>query len=292
MVVTGPCGRGGHRPVEGRGKGATRAPIGALDRSGPAASHEPVGRILVGTSGWRYHHWRGVLYPEGLAGRLWLPHYARVFPTVELNVTFYGLPSPASSRRWRDETPPGFAFATKGSRFITHLKRLADPGRALGRFFRSLRPLGPRLSVVLWQLPPRFRPDLGRLESFLRRLPGEVRHAFEFRDPAWYREDVCDCLDRHGAAFCEHDLVDRPPPWKTGGFRYLRFHGTGYGGLYGERRLRPWAEDLRRWRRRGDAFVYFNNDLGGCAVRDALTLAGLLGPPRARKRRRQARGVR
>jgi uncharacterized protein YecE (DUF72 family) len=238
-----------------------------------------VGRILVGTSGWQYDHWRGVLYPEGLARRLWLPRYAERFPTVELNATFYGLPTPEASRRWREGTPPGFAFAAKGSRYITHLKRLRDPARALHRFFRALRPLGPRLEVVLWQLPPRFRPDLGRLEAFLRRLPGGVRHAFEFRDPAWYDEAVCRVLHRHGAAFCEHDLVDRSPPRATGGFRYLRFHGTsaGYGGLYGEARLRPWADDLRRWRRRGDAFVYFNNDLGGCAVKDALALATLLG---------------
>jgi uncharacterized protein YecE (DUF72 family) len=242
-----------------------------------------VGRILVGTSGWQYDHWRGVLYPEGLPQRSWLARYAELFATVELNATFYRLSTPAACDRWREATPSGFTFAAKGSRFITHVKRLRDPARPLRRFFRPLGRLGPKLLVVLWQLPPRMRPDLPRLERFLRRLPDGVRHAFEFRDPSWYHPAVCDLLDRHGAAFCEHDLVDRPPPRVTGGFRYLRFHGTsaGYGGLYGERRLRPWAEDLRRWRRRGDAFAYFNNDLGGCAVRDALTLAGLLGAARS-----------
>lgn len=238
-----------------------------------------MGWILVGTSGWQYDHWRGVLYPEGVPQRLWLARYAEHFATVELNATFYRLATPAACDRWREATPAGFAFATKGSRFITHVKRLGDPARPLRRFFRPLRRLGPKLAVVLWQLPPQMRPDLARLEGFLRRLPGGVRHAFEFRNPAWYQQAVCDLIDRHGAAFCEHDLVDRPPPRVTGGFRYLRFHGTsaGYGGLYGERLLRPWAQDLRRWRRRGDAFVYFNNDLGGGAVRDALLLARLLG---------------
>lgn len=244
-----------------------------------------MGRILVGTSGWQYDHWRGVLYPEGLPQRSWLARYAQRFATVELNATFYRLATPAACERWREATPAGFAFAAKGSRFITHVKRLGDPARPLRRFFRPLERLGPKLRVVLWQLPPGMRPDLPRLERFLRRLPEGVRHAFEFRHPAWYTEAVCDLLDRHGAAFCEHDLVDRPPPRVTGGFRYLRFHGTsaGYAGLYGERRLRPWAEGLRRWRRRGDAFAYFNNDLGGCAVRDALTLAALLGAAPSRR---------
>src|SRR5512143_2151187 len=180
-------------------------PFGALDMVRRHRSHGAVGRILVGTSGWQYDHWRGVLYPEGLPQRSWLARYAERFATVELNATFYRLATPAACERWRQATPAGFAFAVKGSRFITHVKRLGDPARPLRRFFRPLERLGPKLRVVLWQLPPGMRPDLPRLERFLRRLPVGVRHAFEFRHPAWYHPAVCDLLDRHGAAFCEHD---------------------------------------------------------------------------------------
>ncbi len=237
-----------------------------------------MGRIFVGTSGYQYDHWRRVLYPEGLGQSHWLARYAEVFGTVELNVTFYRLPTAAAVERWRDETPDGFLFALKGSRYLTHVKRLLDAGQGLRRFFRVVRRLGPKLGPVLWQLPPQMRPDLGRLEAFLARLPADVRHAVEFRGEGWYAAETCALLDGHGVAFCEHDLVARRPPRLTGGFRYLRFHGTTapYSGRYGRAALGTVAEDLRRWRRRGDAFAYFNNDLGGCAVRDALDLGALL----------------
>ncbi len=237
-----------------------------------------MGCIVVGTSGYQYDHWRRVLYPEGLPQYRWLAHYAELFRTVELNVTFYRLPTPAAVDHWRDATPDGFLFAVKGSRYITHVKRLVDAGQGLHRFFRPMRRLGPKLGPVLWQLPPQMRPDLDRLEAFLDRLPTDVRHAFEFRNEGWYGEETCALLDRHGVAFCEHDLVDRRPPYSTGGFRYLRFHGTTarYFGRYGRAALGAVAEELRRWRRRGDAYAYFNNDLGGCAVRDALDLGALL----------------
>ncbi len=238
-----------------------------------------MGRILVGTSGYQYDHWRAILYPDGLPRARWLARYAEVFATVEINATFYRLPTPVAVDRWRKETPESFLFAVKGSRYLTHVKRLRDAGPGLLRFFRPVRRLGVKLGPVLWQLPPQMKPDLDRLEVFLRRLPRGIRHVFEFRNQAWYTEAVCALLDRRGAAFCEHDLVEARPPRLTGGFRYLRFHGTTarYGGRYGREALRPVAEDLRRWRRRGDAYAYFNNDVGGCAVRDALDLLALLG---------------
>ena len=253
-----------------------------------------MGRILVGTSGFQYDDWRGVLYPEGLPQARWLARYAEVLGTVELNVTFYHLPTPAAAAHWREVTPARFLFAVKGSRYLTHVKRLRDAGPGLRRFFRPLARLAPKLAVVLWQLPPRTRPDLERLEAFLRRLPRSVRHAFEFRGEAWYGDAVCELLDRHGAAFCEHDLVEVRPPRPTGGFRYLRFHGTaaGYSGRYGRAALRPVADDLRRWRRRGDAYVYFNNDVGGAAVRDALELRALLAGPEAPGPRSPSRAAR
>ncbi len=229
-----------------------------------------------------YRHWRGVLYPEGLAQRAWLVRYASVFDTVEMNATFYRLPSPESVERWRESVPPTFTFAVKGSRYLTHMKRLLDADEGLRRFYGPISRFGAKLGPVLWQLPAHVKPDPERLDRFLAGLP-RGRHAVEFRDAGWYTEETCAVLDRHGAAFCEHDLVRRAPPRLTGGFRYVRFHGhTGkYSGRYGAAALRPYAADYLASARRGeDVFVYFNNDVGGHAVRDALDLLALLGEAR------------
>ncbi len=229
-----------------------------------------------------YRHWRGVLYPEGLSQRAWLVRYATLFDTVELNATFYRLPTPESVERWRDAVPPRFTFAVKGSRYLTHMKRLLDADEGLRRFYAPIVRFGAKLGPVLWQLPPHVKPDAARLDRFLARLP-RGRHAFEFRDPAWYSEETCAVLDRHGAAFCEHDLVGREPPRRTGGFRYVRFHGTTgrYGGRYGADALAPRARDYLVSAARGeDVYVYFNNDLGGHAVHDALDRLALVGEER------------
>jgi uncharacterized protein YecE (DUF72 family) len=242
-----------------------------------------MGRIHLGTSGYVYKHWKGRFYPTGLPASRWLPYYAQVFSTVELNATFYRLPTPEAVDGWRAQVPPGFLFAAKGSRFLTHMKRLTEVGLGLERFFGVVRRLGARLGPVLWQLPPQMKkPDAARLEHFLVHLPRDLQHVFEFRDAAWYHEEVLDVLERHGAAVCEHDLVPVPPPRVTGGFRYLRFHGAGarYAGLYGRAALRPVARDLKRWRDAGRvAWVYFNNDLHGHALLDAFDLSELLGEP-------------
>ncbi len=239
--------------------------------------------IHVGTSGYGYAHWRRIFYPEGLAAKHWLAFYASVFRTVELNATFYRLPTEQAVRNWRDEAPPGFVFAAKGSRYLTHMKRLKDPQQGLERYLDRIDHLRPKLGPLLWQLPPQMnKPDLDRLEGFLEALPKDLRHAFEFRSEAWYTRAVCDLLDRYGAAFCEHDLVAKHPPRITGGFRYVRYHGTTgrYGGLYGKRALAPMARGLSR--SNDDAFVYFNNDLQGHALVDALDFLELLGErPRA-----------
>ena len=235
--------------------------------------------IHLGTSGYVYAHWREIFYPKGLPARQWLAHYARIFRTVELNATFYRLPTAKAVDGWREGTPEGFLFAAKGSRYLTHMKRLKDVGDGIDRYFDLILRLGRKLSVVLWQLPPQMnRADPERLARFLEALPRKgLRHAVEFRSAAWYVDSVCDVLDAHGAAFCEHDLVAPRPPRMTGGFRYLRFHGaTGkYRGRYGKRALAPLARDLLA--RREDAYVYFNNDIGGHAIRDALDLSDLLG---------------
>jgi uncharacterized protein YecE (DUF72 family) len=235
--------------------------------------------IHLGTSGYAYDHWRRIFYPPGVPAKAWLAHYAKAFSTVELNATFYRLPSDAAVDGWRDGTPPGFRFAAKGSRYLTHMKRLLDPGKGIDRYFERIDRLGRKLDVVLWQLPPQMnKADPDRLQRFLDKLPREgLKHAFEFRDEAWYTAGICDLLEDYGAAFCEHDLVARRPPRLTGGFRYLRFHGTTghYSGRYGKRALQAVADDLAKGAAR-DAYVYFNNDLQGHALRDAMDLRALL----------------
>jgi len=242
-----------------------------------------MGRIHLGTSGYVYKHWKNLFYPPKLPARRWLPYFARVFSTVELNGTFYCLPSAETVDSWREQVPEGFRFACKGSRFLTHMKRLTDVGLGLERFFEVVLRMGPKLGPVLWQLPPHMKkPDPERLDNFLCHLPHHLQHVFEFRDAAWYHPEVLEVLDAWGAAVCEHDLLPEPPPFVTGGFRYLRFHGTAskYSGLYGKEGLRPVARDLEGWRRAGHtAWVYFNNDLQGHALLDAFDLAELLGDP-------------
>jgi uncharacterized protein YecE (DUF72 family) len=238
--------------------------------------------LRIGTSGYQYRHWRGIFYPEGLAQRLWLPHFARFFDTVEMNATFYRLPTETAVARWAELTPPRFVFAVKGSRYLTHMKRLLDTGEGLSRFFEPVARFGGKLGPVLWQLPPRMKADAARLDRFLSLLP-KGRYAVEFRDASWYSDEVCAVLERHGAAFCEHDQLPRQPPRLTTGWRYVRFHGTTgrYSGRYGPAHLRDVAADLLAWSRRGrDAFVYFNNDLGGHALYDALDLLALVGEDR------------
>jgi len=234
--------------------------------------------IHLGTSGYAYDHWRHIFYPKGMPTKEWLAHYMRVFSTVELNATFYRLPEETTVDGWRKGTPPSFVFAAKGSRYRTHMKRLLDPGPGIDKYFERISRLGKKLSVVLWQLPPQMnKADPSRLQNFLEKLPNKgPRHCFEFRSDAWYTDEICDLLDEYSAGFCEHDLVLARPPRVTGGFRYLRFHGaTGkYRGRYGKRALLPFARSLAKTRE--DAYVYFNNDLQGHALRDAMDLSELL----------------
>ena len=240
-----------------------------------------MGAIHLGTSGYVYKHWKGLFYPRELPASRWLPYYARVFTTVELNAPFYRLPTPAAVDGWREQTPEGFRFAAKGSRYLTHMKRLKEVGEGLEHYFGVMKRLGPKLGPVLWQLPPQMKkPDPQRLERFLEHLPRDVQHVFEFRNEAWYQEEVLEVLEHWGAALCEHDLLPVRPSRPTGAFRYLRFHGASakYAGRYGPEGLKPVAKDLRRWRRRGGtAWVYFNNDQHGHALLDAMELAEQLG---------------
>ena len=237
-------------------------------------------RARVGCSGWQYKHWRGDFYPADLPTTRWFEHYAARFDTVEINNTFYRLPEELTFRRWAERAPMRFLFAVKASRFLTHMKKLKDPEEPLDRLFTRMRPLSGHLGPVLYQLPPGWKLDLGRLEHFLQALPKGVRHVLEFREPSWYADDVSRLLERHQVSLCLHDMKGSATGMqRVGPCVYVRFHGAGgtYTGAYPEDRLARWAEWLNEQRRGGaEVYAYFNNDVGGHAPRDAVTLRRLL----------------
>jgi uncharacterized protein YecE (DUF72 family) len=239
--------------------------------------------IRVGTSGWHYKHWRGPFYPEKLPASRMLEHYLEHFDTVELNNTFYRLPSDEAVDAWREAVPPGFLYAVKGSRFLTHMKKLKDAGQGLERFFERADRLRRRLGPVVFQLPPRWGPDLPRLEAFLEALPHRHRYSFELRDPSWHTEEVYRILRRHRVAFCVYDLAGfESPRLLTTDFAYVRLHGPtdrAYQGSYTDAALAGWVKRIAEWSADVRAvYVYFDNDQAGYAVRDALRLKrGLAG---------------
>lgn len=239
------------------------------------------GRLRIGTSGWVYPHWRGIFYPRGLPAARWLPYYAEHFDTVEVNNTFYHLPTAAAVEGWRRAAPRGFLFSVKASRYLTHIKRLAPERGPIETFFGRAGMLGSHLGPILFQLPPTARADPGRLAGFLSALPRRHRYCFEFRHPSWFVEEVYTLLRRGRVALCVAEREGRASPLVvTARFVYMRFHGSAQaGGGYGARALRPWAERLGELLARGvDCYVYFNNDAGGHAVRDAQALCRLLAP--------------
>jgi uncharacterized protein YecE (DUF72 family) len=244
---------------------------------------EAVTRYHIGTSGWHYGHWRGVLYPEDLPPDRWFEAYAQKFETVELNNSFYRQPKASTWKAWHDEAPPGFRFAVKANRFISHIKRFNDCEKPLRTFLDGARLLKSYLGPVLYQTPPNFErtaENLERLDLFMSLLPTGIQHAFEFRHNSWFRDETLELLRRHGVALCVHDMPGlQPPKQRTAGFVYLRLHGgeTAYAGNYSEEALSAWAgtiDDLTRGN--AEAWVYFNNDLEGHAVRNALRLRQLL----------------
>src|SRR5690606_38020225 len=182
---------------------------------------------------------------------------------------------------WRDGTPPGFVFACKASRYITHIKKLKDPKDTTARFFDMAAALGGKLGPILFQLPPHWHANAGRLDGFLSALPDGHRYVFEFRDESWYTREVLRLLEHHGAALCIHDLEGSASPVETTApFTYIRLHGpdAAYQGRYDDETLQTWARRIHRWRRAGlDIYCYFNNDIGGHAPRDAMRLAEALG---------------
>jgi len=236
--------------------------------------------VHIGTSGWHYRSWVDAFYPAGTRPADFLTHYSRHFSSVEINATFYRLPTEAAVAGWRDTVAKSFLFACKASRFITHMKKLRDPGGSFARFFDRVAILGPGLGPILCQLPPGWRIDLERLQAFLDAVPTDVRCAFEFRNDSWLVPETLALLRARGAALCISDIDGRCSPIEvTADFAYVRLHGPGprYRGSYDDEALYRWTERLLTWRREGvEGFCFFDNDEKGFAAADALRLQDIL----------------
>jgi uncharacterized protein YecE (DUF72 family) len=240
------------------------------------------GSIHIGTSGWHYGHWRGPFYPEDLSPEGFLKFYAQRFHTVEINNSFYQLPSEPALQNWRESVPAGFIFAVKGSRFITHMKKLKEPERSLAPFLARIVLLKEKLGPILFQLPPRWHFNESRLAAFLSALPHGYRYALELRDRSWINPRALDLLARFGAAFCIYELGGYLSPREvTADFVYIRLHGPGgpYQGQYDPQTLAGWAGAISAWSRQGrEVFCYFDNDEAGYAAQDAWQLQNMLPP--------------
>jgi uncharacterized protein YecE (DUF72 family) len=260
-------------------------------------------KLFIGTSGWSYAHWaEGVFYPEGLAQGKWLEYYCRFFNSVELNVSFYRLPSRKVFENWHKRTPKDFYFVAKGSRFITHIKKMKDCQEPLKLFLENLSCLKEKLTAILWQFPPSLKKDLRRLESFLKLLNpvrntrdlqenkisngvmrNNTRQTFELRNETWFDKETFDLLKEYNSCLCIADSDQWPCAKEvTADFLYLRFHGRDglYSGNYSDGKLKEWASFAKRFSAGGgkdkDIFAFFNNDAYGYAVKNALRFKELL----------------
>jgi len=261
----------------------TRAPARSrLDRIATTMSPRArkTGRIFIGTSGYSYNHWRGIIYPPTISGSEMLAAYSDVFPSVEINYSFYHLPEEKTLRNWASQVKPGFLFVLKASKVITHNKKLAQVEEYLSLFCERARVLGDRLGCVLFQLPPSLHKDLDRLQSFLAVLPADMRHAVEFRHDSWIDNTVFRVLEKHAVAYC---IVSAPRLKSyfqaTADFVYMRLHGAKhwYSYDYSQEELAVWAEQIRAFSRGGrDVYVFFNNDYKGYAPNNALALMELI----------------
>jgi uncharacterized protein YecE (DUF72 family) len=232
--------------------------------------------VHVGTSGWHYQHWRGLLYPKSLASGKWLEWYAQRFATVEINNAFYRLPDAEAVAGWAGAVPDDFVMAVKASRYLTHVRRLHDPRDPVDRILQRMAGLGPKFGPILLQLPPNLRIDIASLGATLAAL-SERAVAVEFRHPSWYTAETRRVLEKFGAALCLTDSRGPQTPWwRTADWGYVRFHqGRAQPpSCYGQTALQTWADRLAEmWREDAHLYVYFNNDMHGCAPRDARHFA-------------------
>jgi len=238
--------------------------------------------LRIGCSGWSYKDWRGPVYPDKLPQRLWFDHYQQLFDTVELNSTFYRLPTATAVEGWAAAARPDFLFAVKLGAFGSHRMKLRDASSWLPNHIDRVQRLGEHLGPNLVQLPPRWKRNVERLDEFLSIAPSTMRWAVELRHASWIHDDVFDVLRRHGAALCVHDLLADHPFEVTTNWTYVRFHGPDalenpYHGSYGRAHLGRWASRLGELLHAGhDVYAYFNNDWFGHAVRDAAELRNAL----------------
>ena len=241
-------------------------------------------RVRIGCSGWNYRHWRERFYPKGLPQRRWFEFYAEHFDTVEINNSFYRLPPAATFDKWRAQAPPGFCYAVKANRFLTQAKKLKDCEEPLERMMAPFRHLGPTLGPILYQLPPRLKLNLERLESFLELVPRDVANVFEFREKSWYVPGTCALLERRGASLCLHDMPGSASERiAVGPVAYVRFHGGEgkYWGRYSDEGLLSWTDWLVGEAGKGrPVWAYFNNDIDAHAIHDAQTLKAMVAQAR------------
>ena len=232
--------------------------------------------IHVGTSGWNYPHWKGPFYPDDLPDRDLLAFYRQRFDTVEINNSFYRLPSEKTLQNWRETAGSSFTFAVKASRYITHMKKLKDPEEPLDNFLKRIDTLGDTLGPVLFQLPPQWNCNPGRLRAFLEALPDGYRWVFEFRDESWWNDEVYALLRRHNAAFCFYELAGQEAPRViTADFVYVRLHGPGekYQGSYDTDTLSGWIGAFHAWAGKArQIYCYFDNDENAWAAQNALRM--------------------
>jgi uncharacterized protein YecE (DUF72 family) len=238
-------------------------------------------KIYIGTSGWTYRHWLGPFYPEDINPRNLLSFYTRYFDTVELNASFYRLPSAQTFTNWYKKTPHQFIFAVKASRFITHLKKLKDVEKNWKEFINRASQLKEKLGPILFQLPPSFKKDITRCKDFFKILPSKYEYAFEVRHKSWFDKEVYALLAKHNISLVWTDSPSFPSEWVlTSSFIYLRFHGGKvlYGSNYSREELKSYAQKLRPFVKKGiKVYAYYNNDAQGYAVKNALTFSQILG---------------
>lgn len=238
--------------------------------------------VHIGTSGWSYDHWQGILYPCGTPVWNRLDFYLRLFQTVELNASFYRWPKTPAFKSWQRRLPPGFLFSVKAPRHLTHTTRLYAPERWIERISACWHELADKRAVLLVQLSPNFPVDLARLDYFLAKTPPWIRTAFEFRHGSWHQEPVFRLLEQYGAAYCIMSGANLPCILRaTASFVYVRMHGPDpnhlYSGSYSDTDLSWWASRIGEWQTQGrEVFVYFNNDGEGHAFRNAATLRRML----------------
>jgi uncharacterized protein YecE (DUF72 family) len=233
-------------------------------------------KINIGTSGWNYKHWRGWFYPEDLPQKQWLNFYIKKFKTVELNNSFYRLPTKEVFQKWKASVPGDFIFSVKGSRYLTHMKKLNDPEDSLKDFIANVKGLGNKSGPVLFQLPPGWALNIERFTAFLKALPKKFKFTFEFRNSSWWNDEVYSLLKKYNAAFCIFELGGVLSPKEvTADFIYIRLHGPGgkYQGDYSSTVLSGWSDFFKSCRNQAEEiFCYFDNDQNAYAAKNALEL--------------------